>query len=350
MLLGLHIIDLDGFLSGPLNLSGQGNQGLIDVRSLRIILGNLELGEQAAQIFVLGGEGLHTGFQCGNNGPQSVLDLFHSVLQVVSPFVHGIHSAVDVPGGAVKIVVGIQILLVHIVQQSGRNHGSRKIQGEVCYVRGYLKIFRDVYVFRIAEGLEVQDLAEAGQHHAHGQAAVVHADGLSICDLHIGKHVLVQGHQGHSHQGHRHRIGLFAHLYSPLQLVFVIKADHKVAGFPRQGLRGGDDAVHRIAHIDFHGQRCRICVSLIVDILPLILPGQGAVGKDGIFLIPFRIPDVRQDGLILDRAGTLLPEDHLHLYFLGLSRRGCRHMDSLLLVPVFLRHRGRLGGEGQAPQ
>ena len=128
MLLGLHIIDLDGFLSGPLDLSGQGGQGFINVRSLRIILGDLELGEKAAQIFVLGGESLHTGFQCGNDGTQSVLDLFYSVLQVVSPFVHGILSAVDVPGGAVKIIVGIQILLVHIVQQSGRDHGSRKIQ------------------------------------------------------------------------------------------------------------------------------------------------------------------------------------------------------------------------------
>ena len=123
-----------------------------------------------------------------------------------------------------------------------------------------------------------------------------------------------------------------------------------MAGFSRQGLRGGDDTVHRIAYINFHGHRCRIRVSLIVDILPLILPGQGAVGKEGIFLIPFRIPDIRQDGLVLDGAGTLLPEDHLHLYFLSLSRRSCCHMDSLLLVPVLLRHRGRLGGEGQTPQ
>ena len=334
-------------VQGCLHPSGQRGQGFVRLRG-GIVLKHQELGIKPAQIPALGGQSLHAGIQCRHHGADALIQLIYRAFQGIHPVEHGIDSPVNVIAGAADFLVLIQVFLVQLVQQSGRNDSRREIQGKIPHVRGNFEVLRNVHILGIAQGFEIQHFSEAWQYHAQSHAAVVQAEDFSVGHLHIGKYILIQGHQGHGHQGHRHRVGLLVYLHGTSQPVFVVKAHGKVAGLPRQCLRRNLRPVQGISNGDLHGQRLGRGGALIVDVLPLVVPGQGAVWELGIFLVALGVADVRQSGFVPDGSRAIPAEDYLHLHLLGLARGSRRHMDALLLVPVLLGNGLRSGRKGQA--
>ena len=285
----------------------------------------------AVQLCQTGGELLCARCQLIDAGDQ-LLGLFQKRAQAVIELRRAVekltHAVRQIVQGILQTVGGVELIGIDLIENLICCDGHGVHHGEVLHIGGNLHIARDFQRFRI----KTEAFLHARQGDAGDDIAAAVVEQLAVGDLHIAEGVRVEKHAGQHGEGDVDLFLLAVDGHGLVLLVFVVIADHNVAGLARQLLGRDGLAVKRVADLQGHGQLL-FDVALIIDVVSGCVPNAGVRGIHGVGLVALDVLDVGQlTGIGQRCAGQrvfdpIADDDLLH----GAVRSG-QNVDGLVLL------------------